>query len=101
MTGKKPLVMLEFSYMWCGEHLEPFRSEWPKGAALAMMNLFSASAADERILAAAEGITDRLGPVLREFGPMCCFLPAEVIRAVVEASLAGRKWDPDAAADIS
>lgn len=80
--------------MWCGVHLEPFRAGWPKGAALAMMNLFAASAADERIVAAAGGITDRLGPVLREFGPMCCFLPAEVTEAVVRASLDGRKWEP-------
>lgn len=92
----KPRVNLEFSYMWCSTHLEPFRAEWPKGAAIAMMNLFTASAADERITAAADGITDRLEPVLREHGPMCCFLPAEVTRAVVEASLEGRKWEPAA-----
>lgn len=88
------MIELEWRVMWCGEHLEPFRAEWPKGAALAMMNLFAASAADERIVAAAEGNADRLAPVLREFGPMCCFLPAEVTEAVVRASLDGRKWEP-------
>lgn len=88
------MINLEWGYMWCAKHLRAFRRTWPKHAAFAMTNLFAASAADERILAAAQGDTDRLEPVLREFGPMCCFLPPEVTTAVVEASLADRKWEP-------
>lgn len=89
------MIQLTFTMMWCGEHLEPFREGWPKSAALAMFNLFAASAADERILAACDGVADRLEPVLREHGPMCCFLPTEVTEAVVRASLDGQKWAPD------
>ena len=88
------MIALTFSMMWCARHLEPFRATWPSGAMLAMLNLFTASAADERILVAAEGHADRLEPVLREHGPMCCFLPAAVTEAVVSASLEGRKWEP-------
>lgn len=86
-------VELDFKFMWCTKHLEPFRATWPRSAALAMTNLFSASAADERIIAAAQGDADRLGPVLREHGPMCCFLPPKVTDAVVRASLDGNKWE--------
>lgn len=86
--------------MWCGNHLEPFREGWPGKAAIAMMNLFAASVADDRIRHASQGEVDRLGPVLREHGPMCCFLPAAVTAEVVRASLDGRKWEPSSA-DIS
>lgn len=88
------MIQLDFKFMWCPRHLEPFRAKWPAGAAIAMTNLFQASASDDRIAAAAQGQTDRLEPVLREHGPMCCFLPKEVTAAVVEASLAGRRWEP-------
>lgn len=86
------MIELTFAMMWCGQHLEPFRAAWPAGAGLAMLNLFDASVADERIVAAAGGDTERLGPVLREHGPMCCFLPAEVTEAVVRAALDGKRW---------
>lgn len=93
-VSDNPRVNLEWKYMWCGDHLEPFRANWPNNAGIAMLNLFTASACDDRITAAAQGETARLEPVLREFGPMCCFLPADITQAVVEASLAGKKWEP-------
>lgn len=30
-----PQVTLDWS-LWCARHLEPYRAEWPKGAAVAM-----------------------------------------------------------------
>jgi len=95
MTEPAKPVELDFKFMWCPSHLWPFKAEWPKSAALAMVNLFSASAADERIIAASGGDTNRLTAVLREHGPMCCFLPKEVTAAVVSASLAGCKYATD------
>ncbi len=88
------MIKLEWSYMWCDKHLKPFKARWPRHAGFAMLNLFSASAHDERIVAAAEGNTDRLEPVLREFGPMCCFLPEPITAAVVAAALADTEWKP-------
>lgn len=88
------MIKLEWSYMWCDKHLRPFKARWPRHAGFAMVNLFTASVHDERITAVAEGDTNRLEPVLREFGPMCCFLPETVIADVVKASLADEKWEP-------
>lgn len=94
MAESVPYVELNFKWMWCARHLESFRATWPHHGALAMLNLFQASASDDRIVAAAGGDTQRLAPVLREHGPMCCFLPSAVTDAVIAASLAGRKWEP-------
>lgn len=91
----RPKVQLEWGYMWCHQHLLAFKATWPLHAGVAMVNLLTASAADDRICAAAQGDTNRLEPVLREFGPMCCYLPPAVVEAVVKASLEGRQWLPE------
>lgn len=76
-------VRLDFTVHWCARHLEPFRSDWPGGAGVAMMRLFDAAVADERIVAAVpkaaggKGRTEALDGVLLEFSPLCCFLGDE------------------------
>lgn len=93
-SGDKPRVELDFTVHWCPRHLEPFRAQWPLGAGVAMLRLFEAAVADERIIAAAPqradgtAAADALDPVLREFSPLCCFLGDEATDRIVEQALA-------------
>lgn len=93
-----PLVNLDFRTAFCDRHREPLRAEWPKGAALAMLGLFNAIVADERVVAMlpkdAEGKADTyaLDGVLTEVGPFCCFLGDAIAGEVVALALDGRVW---------
>jgi hypothetical protein len=94
--GERPTVELDWSFMWCAKHLKPFRQGWPgSGASLAMVNLFQACTHDPFIVLLSGGDVRRLVPIFREYAPMCCYLPAQITQAVVDAARAGRKWEPE------
>lgn len=88
MSDEQPRVELDWAAMWCARHLAPFRQGWPAGAAVAMVRLFGIAVADERIIAACPTLeggkadANALTPVLREFGPICCFLGDEAIAPI-------------------
>lgn len=90
--SEAPNVHLDFQVHWCPEHLEPFRERWPEGAGVAMIRLFEAAVADERILAAAprnaegKAMGASLDALLLEHSPLCCFLGAEVMQAIYKES---------------
>ena len=79
-------VELEWS-LWCPRHLEPFRPKWPEGAAIAMVELFKAAAADERVIDAAGGDADNLNGVLRVIAPVCCYLGDDIMAGITAAAL--------------
>jgi hypothetical protein len=74
-----PGVALDFSTAWCPRHLSPFRANWPNKAPTAMVMLFKAFTADERVIAMCEGDTFRLAAVAHEHSPLCCFLGDEAL----------------------
>ena len=65
--------------LWCLPHLEFLRAEWPRGAGAAMLLLFQAAAADERVVASCGGDVAKLTDGLKHFAPVCCFLGDEVV----------------------
>lgn len=58
--------------LFCPRHLKPLRAEWPYGYAVLMMAVFQHALREPEIVRAVGGDADRLGPVLREYGPLCC-----------------------------
>lgn len=96
-----PQINLDFSTAFCARHLEPFRAEWPKGAALAMVGLVSAALSDPRIHAMAVTLPDgkkdasQLDALISEHTPLCCFIAEDLIAEITMLSLRGEIWKPD------
>lgn len=88
----EPLVMLDWKVMFCPEHLEPYRADWPKGYPLAMVAMFQAAASDDRISVLCGGDPQRLNSVLREHAPLCEFLPVGLTEEITAMSLKGELW---------
>lgn len=80
MTG--PGTVLDWDAMWCARHLEPFRAEWPKGAAVAMVELLRRALAMPAVIDAAKADTEQIDVALRRFAPICCFVSHEDLQAV-------------------
>jgi len=78
-------VELDWS-LWCSRHLEPLRAKWPEGAVIAMVELFKAAAADDRVIAAAGGDADNLTAVLHVIAPVCCYLGDAVVAQIMAAA---------------
>jgi len=72
----RPRIELDFQTAWCPLHLEPFRDDWPAGAAVGMLRLFDAAVRDPRVTQHAGGDADNLNSTLGEFTPLCCFIDA-------------------------
>jgi hypothetical protein len=87
--SENPQVELDWK-LWCSKHLEPFREEWPKGSALAMMGLFNAAVNDERIIELANHDTNKLTETLRAYSPVCCTLGDDVMNLVVGYAKEGK-----------
>lgn len=72
--------------VFCDRHREPLRERWPHGYAFLLMALFQLAVRDPEILRACgaraghPADAERLGPVLREYGPLCCRFPDEIDR---------------------
>lgn len=81
--GQTP-VQLDWS-LWCDRHLQPYRAQWPKGAPLAMVQLFRAAAAMPAVIAYCGGGGDQLADpgklteALQRFKPLCCFVSKETM----------------------
>lgn len=71
MTDKAPLVG-DVTRDWCPVHLEPFRADWPRGAAIAEVLIIEAALSDPDIQKATTGGIDSLNAALVEFAPLCC-----------------------------
>ena len=71
-------VVVDWS-LWCSRHLEPYRAQWPKGAALAMVRLFDAAVAMPAVVDACGGDTHLLTEALQRFKPLCCFVGQEAL----------------------
>lgn len=78
----KPSIGLDFRTTWCPRHLEPFRVRWPKGAAIALVELFREFTADERAQKLAGGDALKLAAVVAECSPLCCFVSNEALDRV-------------------
>lgn len=93
----QPKIQLDFTKDFCARHLEPFREEWPKGAAYVMMMTFDRFMADERVRAMApkgpdglaEGDDDTILMLMGELRPLCCFIPEEEMQEIIAEALAG------------
>jgi hypothetical protein len=100
-VSENPKITLTFTEMFCSIHGEPFREQWPKGVALAQLGMFNAALRDDRIIEACgrdengKGDGRQLNRVLREFGPMCCFLEPETVANVTMLALVGAIWGHD------
>ena len=88
----KPMTKLSWD-LWCSTHLEPFRAEWPKGAALAMLGLFNAAVRDDAIIEAADHDTYKLTDTLDRFKPVCCHLGDEIMHLVVGYAKEGQVYN--------
>lgn len=62
---------------WCPRHLQPLRTTWPRGWALAMLGLFQVCVRRQDIIDAAGADTRMLDRVLREYAPLCCLVGDE------------------------
>jgi hypothetical protein len=52
-----------------------------------MVELFKAAAADERVIAAADGNADNLNDVLRIIAPVCCYLGDDTMAGIIALAL--------------
>lgn len=77
-----PAIALDFSTHWCPRHLEPFRAGWPAKAGLAMVMLFEAFTADERVGKLTGGDAMRLAAVALEWSPLCCFVGDDALAPI-------------------
>lgn len=84
---ENPVVQLGVWDVFCPRHLEPFRANWPKGYPLAMMWLFQYAASMPAIQDAADRDANKLTAAVREFSPVCCFVPDDVREAVILRAL--------------
>lgn len=82
----QPRVELDWS-LWCGRHLKPYRAQWPKGSAVAMMRLFQAAVAMPAVSDAARGDAANLTAALKRFAPLCCFIPKDKLDAIYAETL--------------
>ena len=79
------MVMLDPRYVLCDRHREPFREDWPRGAALMMSAMLEEAVRNHDILRAcgwdgsSDGTADSkmLGRAIREFSPICCLIGDE------------------------
>lgn len=77
------MINFSFTTHWCARHLEPFRAEWPKGAAVALKGLLDVALTMPAVTDACgttpDGKADasNLDEVLRRFAPLCCFITKE------------------------
>lgn len=84
----KAAVALDFRTTWCPEHLAPYRERWPHGAATAMVKLVEAFFADPRVGELAGGDALKLGAVVAEHSPLCCYLnPSTLDRIYAETGV--------------
>ena len=98
----KPGVELSFTTHWCPRHLEPFRARWPRGAGVAMLELFGAWVADPRvaemapITAGGKRDAGALDAIALETSPLCCFVGDEAMAALYRRAgdAAGIRIDP-------
>lgn len=81
-----PPLDLTWDVMWCRRHLEPYRAEWPTGAAIAMIMLFTEAMKMPAIRDAAGGDVAKLPAALERFKPVCCFVDHQVIADIYAAS---------------
>lgn len=85
----QPQVELRWSRLWCPRHLAPYRAQWPKGSAVAMMRLFQAAVKMPAVADASKGDAGNLTAALERFGPLCCFVPARVMREIYRETAPG------------
>lgn len=71
------LVMQQVDVVWCPEHLEPYRAQWPLGSPTATLYLVEASALR---LGMAEGYG--LLAKLVEVAPLCCWIEQSTLRGI-------------------
>lgn len=82
IKSASPMVILDFDVHWCPRHLEPYRGQWPKGAALAMARLFNAAVVMPAVHDAAGGDANNIKAALDRFAPLCCFIGKEALDAI-------------------
>jgi hypothetical protein len=81
-----PPLDLSWKVMWCERHLEPYRADWPSGAGVAMIMLFSEAVKMPAIADASNNDARNLGRALERFSPICCFVSHEVIETIYKAT---------------
>jgi hypothetical protein len=79
-------IIIDPLMIWCAKHLEPYRVHWPTGYMPAAMCLVHQSLnEDAEIRAACQGKVELISATLREYGPLCCRFPEEILAEWVEA----------------
>jgi len=70
-------LMTQYDVVWCPEHLEPYREQWPLGAPTATVYLVELCA--ERVGADDDYV---LLSRLVELSPLCCFVDALALKGI-------------------
>jgi len=86
MAGERPPVQLDWD-LWCDRHLKPYKAQWPKGAAPAMMALFDAAVNMPAVADAAGGDAANLTAALKRFQPLCCFVGRDAMNEIYDATV--------------
>jgi hypothetical protein len=84
-------------WMWCPRHLQPYRTAWPAGFAVAMVRLFDAAIRMQAVTDYCQGDAGKLTAALERFAPVCCFVPRETLQAIYDETMPGRS-DPEGTA---
>lgn len=80
--SKKPKVNLEFGHVFCPEHGEPLRQDWPKGYGQASVALWGIFVELDEVAAYTRADAHNLEEAVIEFGPLCCAVSSEKLLSV-------------------
>lgn len=92
----KTVIFPEPAIAFCSRHLEPFKTEWPRGFGILCVTMLKHVLAHPRFEAQfppnpATGKSDleprRASHVLRTLSPLCCLLGNEMMASLTEQSL--------------
>lgn len=86
---QRPQIMLDFKRDWCAKHLEPFRENWPEGAAIVMVLMATCALSHPNCHRYTNGDATKINAYLAEFSPICCRLPGRLIKRVTGIALRG------------
>lgn len=84
--AQQPPLDLSWEVMWCPRHLEPYRRDWPNGAAVAMLMLFTEALKMPAVMDAAGGEVSNIMRAMERFSPVCCFVSSETLEGIYKAT---------------
>lgn len=93
---KGPPVVLDFEIMFCQGHIKPFVENWPGYSTLALLGMFNAAVADERLVDECNKDIKELESVMGCHRPVCCYLNTganpHIAEDVIALAQMGEVW---------